>query len=100
MPPKKEYSPYVIDHFRNRVYFGDTHLHTSWSTDAGGIGGKPGPDVAYRVSRDEAVTSSRGLPVKLIRPLDFIVVSDPAENLGLAIAERWQDCSHVPASHS
>ncbi|KKK84191.1 hypothetical protein LCGC14_2785850, partial [marine sediment metagenome] len=33
--PKKEYSPYVEDHFPNRVYFGDTHLHTSWSTDAG-----------------------------------------------------------------
>lgn len=27
--PKKEYSPYVEDHFPNRVYFGDTHLHTS-----------------------------------------------------------------------
>ncbi len=30
--PKKEYSPYVEDHFPNRVFFGDTHLHTSWST--------------------------------------------------------------------
>lgn len=27
--PKKEYSPYVEDLFPNRVYFGDTHLHTS-----------------------------------------------------------------------
>ena len=27
--PKKEYSPYVEDHFPNRVYFDDTHLHTS-----------------------------------------------------------------------
>ncbi len=33
--PKKDYSPYVGDHFPNRVYFGDTHLHSSWSTDSG-----------------------------------------------------------------
>ena len=31
--PKKEYSPYVEDHFPINVYFGDTHLHTSWSAD-------------------------------------------------------------------
>ena len=37
-PPKKEYSPYVEDHFPNNVYFGDTHLHTSWSADAGMAG--------------------------------------------------------------
>ena len=33
--PKEPYSPYVDDHFPTRVFFGDTHLHTSWSTDAG-----------------------------------------------------------------
>ncbi len=30
--PKKEYSPYADDHFPTGVFFGDTHLHTSWST--------------------------------------------------------------------
>jgi hypothetical protein len=89
--PEKVYSPYVSDHFPNRVYFGDTHLHTSWSTDAGMAGATAGPDVAYRVSRGEAVTSTTGLPVKLIRPLDFIVVSDHAENLGLADFIRRSD---------
>ena len=48
--PKREYSPYVDDHFPNRVLFGDTHLHSSWSTDAGMAGATLGPDVAYRVS--------------------------------------------------
>jgi hypothetical protein len=48
-PPKPEYSPYADDHFPNRVFFGDTHLHTSWSTDAGMVGATLGPDVAYRV---------------------------------------------------
>jgi hypothetical protein len=83
-PPDRDYSPYVDDHFPNRVLFGDTHLHSSWSTDSGMAGGTAGPDVAYRVSRGETVTSTTGQRVKLIRPLDFIVLADHAENLGLA----------------
>ncbi len=89
--PKKEYSPYVGDHFPNQVYFGDTHLHSSWSTDSGMAGGTAGPDVAYRVSRGETVTSTTGWQVKLIRPLDFIVLADHAENLGLADFIRRSD---------
>ena len=89
--PKKEYSPYAEDHFPNRVYFGDTHLHSSWSTDAGMAGATLGPDVAYRVSRGETVTSALGWQVKLIRPLDFIVLADHAENLGLADFIRRSD---------
>ena len=42
-PPKKEYSPFVDDHFPIRPLFGDTHLHTSWSADAGMLGGTLGP---------------------------------------------------------
>ena len=49
--PKNEYSPYVEDDYPNRVWFGDTHLHTSWSYDAGMSGASLGPDDAYRVSR-------------------------------------------------
>jgi hypothetical protein len=89
--PKKEYSPFVGDHFPNRVLFGDTHLHTSWSTDAGMVGATLGPDAAYRVSRGETVTSHQGWKVKLIRPLDFLVVADHAENLGLADFIRRSD---------
>ena len=89
--PKKEYSPYADDHFPNQVYFGDTHLHSSWSTDSGMAGGTLGPDVAYRVSRGETVTSHLGWRVKLIRPLDFIVLADHAENLGLADFIRRSD---------
>ncbi len=103
--PKAEYSPYANDHYPNNVYFGDTHLHSSWSTDSGMAGGTLGPDVAYRVSRGETVTSKLGWQVKLIRPLDFVVLADHAENLGLAefirrsdpillanpIGKRWHD---------
>jgi len=58
--PKKEYSPFVNDHFPTRPLFGDSHLHTSWSGDAGMLGGKLGPDEAYRSARGETVTSKDG----------------------------------------
>jgi len=90
-PSKKEYSPYVEDHFPNQVYFGDTHLHTSWSADAGMAGATLGPEEAYRVSRGETVTAHSGWKVKLIRPLDFLVVADHAENLGVADFIRRSD---------
>ena len=89
--PKKEYSPYIDDHYPNRALFGDTHLHTNWSTDAGMIGTNLGPDAAYRISKGGEVTSNTGWRVKLNRPLDFVVVADHAENLGLADFIRRSD---------
>ncbi|MCH7603082.1 MAG: DUF3604 domain-containing protein [Planctomycetes bacterium] len=97
VPPPSEkkitYSPYPEQTFPNRVYFGDTHLHTGYSTDAGMVGCILTPEDALRVSRGEEITSSHGLPVKLPRPLDFVVITDHAENLGLspAIAESNAD---------
>jgi hypothetical protein len=81
---KIDYSSYPSKDFPNRVYFGDTHLHTSYSTDAGMIGNTLGPEEAYRFARGEEVKSSTGLPAKLQRPLDLLVVADHSENLGLA----------------
>lgn len=90
---RDNYSPYVRSDHPTNVYFGDTHLHTSYSTDAGLIGNRLGPDEAYRFARGEEVTSSSGVRTKLQRPLDFLVVADHAENLGLApmIAEKNAD---------
>jgi hypothetical protein len=87
--PAKIYSPYVErtvadSNFAEGVYWGDTHLHTSYSTDAGMMGNKLGPEEAYRFARGEEVVTSHGERARLIRPLDFLVVSDHAENLGLA----------------
>ena len=86
---QKIYSPYVertaVDkNFAEGLYWGDTHLHTRYSTDAGMIGNKLGPDEAYSFAKGEEVISSTGHRARLIRPLDFLVVSDHAENLGLA----------------
>jgi len=89
----KEYSPYLNIGYPQRVFWGDTHLHTSYSTDAGMIGCKLGPDEAYRFARGEMVVSSTGVRARLQRPMDFLVVADHAENLGLApmIAEKNPD---------
>ena len=81
--PNKEYSPFVNDHFPTRVLWGDTHLHTSWSVDAGFLGGTLGPAGAYRASMGQEVTAKSGFKFKLIKPLDFVVVSDHAESFGL-----------------
>ena len=67
--PGKAYSPYAERSFPSHVYWGDTHLHTANSPDAGLFGNTLGLDEAYRFARGEQVTSSTGLPVKLARPL-------------------------------
>jgi hypothetical protein len=81
---KAEYSPYLNDRYPQRVFWGDTHTHTAYSTDAGMVGNRLGPEEAYRFARGEEVTSSSGVRTRLQRPLDFLVVADHAENLGLA----------------
>jgi hypothetical protein len=87
MPPASaRYAPYPEQNFPNQVLFGDTHLHTAFSPDAGLIGATVKPDEAYRFAKGEAVTSSTGQRARLGRPLDFLVVTDHAENLGLPVA--------------
>jgi hypothetical protein len=80
----KPYSPYVDQHFPQRVFFGDAHHHSSLSMDSGLIGNRHGPEVSFRFARGEEMLTSHGQRVKLNRPLDFLVVSDHAEYLGIA----------------
>jgi hypothetical protein len=86
-----DYSPYPQQDFPNKVYFGETHLHTSYSTDAGMIGNTLGPEDAFRIARGEPFVSSMGVPGQLSRPFDFVVVTDHSENLGLAPAVAASD---------
>jgi len=81
---KQQYSPYLYQSYPNTVFWGDTHLHTSYSTDAGMVGDTLGPEEALRFATGEQVISSTGVPARLIRPLDFLVIADHAENLGLS----------------
>src|SRR6478672_11172015 len=81
-PAKRAYSPYAGRNFPTRPLFGDTHLHTSFSMDAGAFGARLGPVDAYRFAKGEEVMASSGQPAKLSRPLDFLVVSDHSDNMG------------------
>jgi hypothetical protein len=80
--PKGGYSTQAGKQYPTRVFFGDTHLHTSASMDAGAFGCRLGPPDAYRFARGEELVSSTGVPVRLSRPLDFLVVADHSDNMG------------------
>ena len=81
-PAQKLYSPYAGRNFPTRPYFGDTHLHTSFSMDAGAFGARLTPRDAYVFAKGNEVKSSSGQPVKLSRPLDFLVVADHTDGMG------------------
>jgi hypothetical protein len=67
----------------NDVYWGDTHLHTDLSLDAGAFGNRIGMDEAYRFAIGEEVTATTGIKAKLSRPLDFLVIADHSDGMGL-----------------
>jgi hypothetical protein len=68
--------------YPTQVYFGDTHLHTSLSMDAGAFGNRLGMDEAYQFARGDEITSTTGIKTKLQQPLDFLVVADHSDGMG------------------
>jgi Protein of unknown function (DUF3604) len=76
------YSPYAGRNYPTRPFFGDTHLHTSFSMDAGAFGARLSPRDAYKFARGEQLTASSGQVTRLSRPLDFLVVADHSDNMG------------------
>jgi hypothetical protein len=79
---KESYSPYAGRDFPTQVFWGDTHLHTNLSMDAGAFGNRLGLEQAYRFSKGEEVTSSSGITAKLSRPMDFTVIADHSDGMG------------------
>ena len=77
------YSPAVGITYPDTVYWGDTHVHTYLSGDAFGLGTRATPEDAYRFAKGEEVVSTGGKPVRLRRPLDFLMISDHAEHIGI-----------------
>ncbi|QIG53934.1 DUF3604 domain-containing protein [Altererythrobacter sp. BO-6] len=69
--------------FPDRPYWGDTHLHTDVSFDAFGFGNRLGVEDALRFARGEEVTSTTGTKARLARPLDFLVISDHSDGMGI-----------------
>ena len=67
------------------AYFGDLHVHTSWSFDAFIFNVRTSPDDAYRFAKGEAIDHVSGNPIQMQRPLDFMVVTDHAEYMGVMV---------------
>ena len=80
----KHYSPYAFRSFPDKVLFGDMHIHSNLSPDAGLLGTSLTAADVYRAARGETVMSNTGQPFRLVRPLDFLVLTDHAEAMGLA----------------
>lgn len=72
------------------AYFGETHVHTSFSLDAYIGGARLAPVDAYRFARGEAV-SVNNVQHSIGRPLDFAAVSDHAEFLGEMLSTQYPD---------
>ena len=84
--------PKLKSQYPAKVYWGDTHLHTNFSVDSYSVGNRIfSPEAAYRFARGGEVNGFNGIPVKLSRPLDFLVIADHAENMGMMPALEVQD---------
>ncbi len=79
----KAYSPYAKRSFPERPLWGDSHLHTALSMDAGLFGNRLSPREAYRFARGEEVVSSTRQAVRLSRPLDWLVIADHSDGMGM-----------------
>jgi hypothetical protein len=78
----KVYSPYAQHSIPEQPLWGDSHLHTTLSMDAGLFGNRLTPSDAYRFARGDEVISSTGQAVRLSRPLDWLAVADHSDGMG------------------
>jgi len=65
-----------------QAYFGELHLHTSYSLDSFIFGNPNTPDEAYKFAQGQPVTLYGGETKQLKHPLDFVAITDHAEFLG------------------
>ncbi|WP_146347391.1 DUF3604 domain-containing protein [Falsiphaeobacter marinintestinus] len=90
------YSPNANRAFPDMVLFGDTHVHSALSADAGGGGTTLMPRDMYRFAKGEQVNSNTGLPVKLSRPFDFYMLTEHTDGMGV-ITDIMRGASNVMA---
>jgi hypothetical protein len=80
----QEYSPPLNEANKTNLYWGDLHVHSNYSPDSFAFGNsRLTPDNALKFARGIKVTASNGMNVQLQRPLDFLLVADHAEFIGV-----------------
>ncbi len=66
------------------AYFGDEHIHTSWSVDAWLMGNRlTGPDDALKYAQGQTIKHPLGYDIKIETPMDFMGVTDHSEYVGV-----------------
>ena len=66
------------------AYFGETHIHTSWSVDAWVMGNRiTGPNEALKYAQGQTIKHPLGYDIKIDTPLDFMGVTDHSEYVGV-----------------
>lgn len=107
-PINRSEKPVTPSPYPERPLFGDTHLHTTNSFDAFGAGNRLSPNEALRFARGEEIISSSGIQAKLSRPLDFLVIADHSDAIGVTtdlyntaeadlndpVLKRWRNLMH------
>jgi len=76
------YLPDANRKYPERVLWGDEHVHTAWSADAGLSGATLGPEDAVRFAKGEELMASSGQKAQLHRALDWIAVTDHSDGMG------------------
>ena len=69
--------------FPEKVYWGDEHLHSAWSADAGSSGTRLEPEDVLRFAMGETVKGSTGNDVKLARAVDWVTITDHSDAMGV-----------------
>ena len=66
------------------AYFGEEHIHTSWSLDAWVMGNRiTGPDDALKYAQGQTIKHPMGYDIKIDTPMDFMGVTDHSEYVGV-----------------
>ena len=93
-PPAVPVSSVEVERFpQGTALFGDLHVHTSWSSDAYAGENRLGPNTAYRFAKGDKVELQNGIEAQLPAPLDFVALTDHAENFEVSLA-----CTMLPNS--
>jgi hypothetical protein len=80
----EEYSPPLNSVKQTNLYWGDLHVHSNYSPDSFAFGNsRLTPGDALKFARGAKVTANNGMNVQLRRPLDFLLVADHAEFIGV-----------------